>query len=395
MKVWKFLVFGLLACAALGYGQTTTPTPVVFKIDDILYPDTSDPRLMVKVPPHVRTELRRGKIVVGGVQADSVALDSLSKGQPRVWTLSVRTKTATAVIGVDRVTFRRNQSGYGTTGSWPDTTITVRHNEQVLDVFPYIDYTFHDADSMALNDTVRVWLLNKEFASATSDGKIDVNATLAVTSADTISIVTIDTVIVRQSEQDTLTAKITAEDTVVTSTIITRGDTITNRTSPLDTVVTSDIITRGDTITNRPSPLDTTIVRISGKDSIPVLPIYPIDTLTIASYDTSFSKADTETTAAFTGRMGYVTVFLDAVPVTSTGTIIGVGAQVKPKGSTLWYPGSIFSKNLIVNDSIAFHDSLYAIQLTLVPADSVRLSWWSMRPAMKAIMKRVHVLFRD
>ena len=150
-----------------------------------------------------------------------------------------------------------------------------------------------------------------------------------------------------------------------------------------------------DTMIVRQSGKDTLTVKVTAKDSVAVLPYYPVDSLTIATYDTSSSKADTETTSAFTGRMGYVTLFLDAVPVTGTGVIIGVGAQVKRKGSTIWYPGSLYSKNLIVSDSIAFHDSVYALQLSLPPADSVRLDWWSMRPAMKAIMKQIHVLFRD
>ena len=118
------------------------------------------------------------------------------------------------------------------------------------------------------------------------------------------------------------------------------------------------------------------------------------DTLTVATYDTLLANGDTSYSAVIAANQGTVSMFLDAIPITSTATRIGVGLQYKRKGSNVWY-GSGSGRVSILTSDITLADSSYAAQLANIPADSLRVVYWDVNTTGRSIIKRILLFFGE
>ncbi len=121
-----------------------------------------------------------------------------------------------------------------------------------------------------------------------------------------------------------------------------------------------------------------------------------IDSLTILALDTLYSAEDTFYTDPVPGNQGFMTMLIETIPITSTGTRFGLGYQVKYAGASNWFgdledEGHLF----ILSDSLFMGtDSLRAARVQTIPADSTRFAIYG-KSALRAILKKVKILWRD
>ncbi|MEK7556817.1 MAG: hypothetical protein AAB538_02455, partial [Patescibacteria group bacterium] len=179
----------LLSAFSLARGQTTNATAYSFDYD-LLYPAPNESRLMGSVTPHVVIEPKTGTIAYG-VRTDSTELDSITLGYQRAWSLEVRRIVSNTANGYsDSVEFRKRETGYQGAVTYKDTTIFIyQNNTLLLDIWPGIDFTFYDGDSMAVRDLILIYLVNREFVR-TKDGQI---LSLPAINTDTLTIADYDT----------------------------------------------------------------------------------------------------------------------------------------------------------------------------------------------------------
>ncbi len=120
------------------------------------------------------------------------------------------------------------------------------------------------------------------------------------------------------------------------------------------------------------------------------------DTLTILTWDTLLTPADTVYTLALPADMGYLSLYIDQYPKVSTGiSMFGVGLQTKIDDGPWAFPLS--NNRSIVEvlvDSAAVDSGVVTERMNNVPGDSVRYAIWS-KSAWDVILRKIRALWRD